>query len=217
MRQTFLEVRDERLAKLYGSTSRKLLMESRLSVWPEVVAHIRSEYRDQIGKFFEDAKLYAERDNVMPHRVHFPRYEVQLPSDKLPIFYEKQSVGATRGYDTPEVSYATVNYFGWATHEFKEGVDPQSKTRKKAYTQGLWIGGATTKQDYESGLLELMTAQRFVDIFGENALQDANWRFSKDLCRWAKPNICWGSTLPKKFQGLLLGVNRIAPKADVQY
>ena len=49
----------------------------------------------------------------------------------------------------------------------------------------VWVGGKDCLRDYEDGLLELMTAERFVNVFGESALKEADWRFSRDLFTWA--------------------------------
>lgn len=212
MRDEFKRIKIDYLQKSYDTSSRKKLRELRVSNWPEIIRLIRLEFRNQIGKYFDDAKKATEGRNIVPSRASFRKYEVQLPNDKLPIFFEKKEIGKTRDYDSEEVSYATYKLFGWAEHAFKEGVDPEMTISKKAYTQGLWFGGRDCVQDYENGLLELMTAERFVDIFGADALKSADWRFSKDLCSWAKPDAVFGPGFPPKELAVLLGLNYVAPK-----
>ena len=57
-----------------------------------------------------------------------------------------------------------------------------------------------------------MTAARFVDLFGLETPQRADWRFSRELCAWAKPGAVFGPGYPPKTQGVLLGANRVVPK-----
>lgn len=211
LRDEFKRIKLNYLQKSYETTSRKKLREFRVSNWPELIRLIRPEFRNQIGKYFEDAKSVAETKNIVPSRASFKKFEVKLPTDKMPIFFEKKDIGKTRDYDSEEVSYSTYKLFGWAEHSFREGVDPEMTIGKKAYTQGLWFGARDCIQDYESGLLELMTAERFVDIFGADALQSADWRFSKDLCSWAKADAAFGPGFPPKELSVLLGLNYVAP------
>lgn len=55
-------------------------------------------------------------------------------------------------------------------------------------------------------------ACRRIGIFGESALKDADWRFSKDLCSWAEKDAVFGPGFPPKEQAVLLGINHVAPK-----
>lgn len=212
MRDAFRRVRDGYLAKSYAAKTRLQLQERRLSLWPEILFHVKRSLRDEVGKFHEDASARAKEQGVVPTRAKFPEYEVRLPADKMPVFFEKKDIGRTRNYDSEEVSYSSYKFFGWAEHSFREGVDPGESTRKKAYTQGLWIGGDDCLRDYEEGLLELMTAERFVRVFGESALKEADWRFPRDLCSWAKDDASFGPGFPPKELSVLLGINRVAPK-----
>lgn len=212
MRDVYNGIKAERLRTSYESKSRKTLRANRLSLWPEIVSHVRSDLRSQIGQFIDDAKARAAEQGVAANRAHFKEFEVKLPADKLPVFFEKQNIGKTRNYDSEEISYSTYKYFGWAEHMFRPDLDPEMTTRKKAFTQGLWFGGKDCIQDYESGLVELMTAERFVDVFGESALKTADWRFSKDLCTWAEKGALFGPGFPPREQAVLLGINHVAPK-----
>lgn len=212
MRRVFKQCKAKYLTQAYECKSRQELRKIRLSVWPEIQQHIRRELREQVGKFFDDADAAAASQGVQPTRAHFKPYEVKLPADKMPVFFEKKDIGKTRNYDSEEVSYSTYKFFGWAEHAFRDGIDPDMSARKKAYTQGLWIGGKDCLEDYRTGLLELMTAERFADVFGASALQNADWRFSAELCTWAEPKASFGPGFPPKELSVLLGINRVAPK-----
>lgn len=82
---------------------------------------------------------------------------------------------------------------------------------KVLYTQGLFIGSTTKEiEDYDKGLVTVMTAHRFVKLFGEAALTDARWRFSKEPLTWCgKKGFPLGPGLPAPELSKLLFINRL--------
>ena len=212
MRESFRVVKDDKLSSLYQAKHAKVARQGRLALWPEIKQHIRPEFRNEVGRFFDDLLEAAKKQNVGVHRAHLKKYPVRLPADKLPYFIEKQSIGKTRGYDSVEVSITTARCFAWAEHTFIEDPDPNAGRTKHAFTQGLWIGGDYYRQDYESGLLELMTAERFVKLFGASALDKADWRLTPEMCAWYEKDAKFGPGFPPKVLSVLLGINYRAPK-----
>ena len=103
MRDVYNGIKAERLRISYESKSRKTLRANRLSLWPEIVSHVRSDLRSQIGQFIDDAKARAAEQGIAANRAHFKEFEVKLPADKMPVFFEKQNIGKTRDYDSEEI------------------------------------------------------------------------------------------------------------------
>lgn len=213
MRRTFRRVKTKHLSEALEVRGRSSISKHRLVDWPEIRPLIRRDYQDEVGRIFDDLAKTAEEQGVARNRARLPRFPVKLSADKLPVFFTLTGAAGTRGaFSTPDVGYSTVKFFGWARHELTDAADPKRTHQKIAYTQGLWFGGRECLRDYEEGLTELMTAERFVRLFGLQALQTADWRLSKDLCAWAEPDAQFGPGLPPKAQAVLLGTNWVAPK-----
>lgn len=215
MRDTFKRVRDAHLNVSYQQTTSRKLREISLVFWPEFQACIRPEFINEVGKLFDDKAAYAEKQGCTPRRAKLRSYEVKLPTDKMPKFFDLTGISATtrNGYRSKELSASSFRDFAWARHEIRqEAADDDAPVRKVGYTQGMWIGGVDAIQDYADGLVEVMSAERFVKLFGESALKEADWRFSKDLCAWAEPDAVFGPGLPPKEMGVMMGANFVAPK-----
>lgn len=202
LRQAFLREKNRRLEEAYH-LGPMAYRRSRLANWP-IYDGIKPEFRKELGRWFEDNTLYAQQQGVQFHRAKLPTFRVELPLNHLPRFFKPEEVGDTRQYGTMEAGLATIRSFAWARHVFFN-----RGTRIVAYTQGLAIGGKAYDQDYASGLVELMTAARFVKLFGEGALKEARWRWDRDLTHWAAPNVDYGPGLPPKALSALLGINYI--------
>ena len=215
MRYTYRTVRSSHLSECYEQQKARKLREMRLVCWPEIRNLILPEYQDDIGKLYDDKIKYAEIQNCAPRRAKMKAYEVELPGDKIPFFYDAASISSVtrNGYQSSEVSLSSFRDFGWARHDvLPDAAGDGVPVEKSGYTQGLWFGGKETIKDYETGLVEVMTAERFVKLFGESALKQADWRFSKDLCAWTREDAVLGPGLPPKEMGVLLGANVVAPK-----
>lgn len=216
MRKAFKEASAKHLPDAMAISARRGISRCRLALWPEIIELVRPQYRGEIGRFFDDLAEAAEEQQVARARAKLPRYRVMLPEDKMPKFFSIKDSASTRGnFSSQGVGASTVRFFAWARHEFTPEADALGSSRshqKVAVTQGLWIGGEACIQDYEIGLVDLMSAKRFVSLFGLNALQKADWRFSNDLCAWAKPDAKFGPGFPPKTQAVLLGTNWVAPR-----
>lgn len=214
----------EGLRKIFQEVSRKRLSDAvkhrcrsnsskpeRISSWPEIIDMILPEYRTHFGAFRDDlSRMMVEQGTTQRAYVKLPEVEVKLPDDKLPRFFTQKEVALTRGYRSFSVSLTTIKFFAWAEHRLREPnrflTEKNNLSFTKAfYTQGLFPGGDRFAKDYELGLVDVMTAQRFIDVFGMNALQNAQWRFSKDLCRWHAEGARFGLGLPPKVFGILQG------------
>lgn len=202
MRSDFLRAKEVRLLNSYEGGP-AAYRENRLSTWG-IADSVRLSLRKELGRWFEDVTEKAQQQGVQFHRAKLPTYSVQIPEGMMPKFFTIEEVAATRDYPTKEVGLSTVRSFGWAKHEMLN-----RKVRCLGYTQGLAIGGKEYDIDYDLGLVELMTAERFVRIFGESALKSARWRISKDLTTWARPDADFGPGLPPKQLSALLGINYV--------
>lgn len=179
-----------------------------------------AEYRPHFGAFRDDlSRLMKEQGTTQRAYVKLPEVEVRLPDDKLPRFFTQKEVGLTRGYSSFGVSLMTIKFFAWAEHRLREPerflVDKNNLCFTKSfYTQGVFPGAERFAKDYELGLVDVITAKRFVEVFGMTALRRAQWRFSKDLCRWYAENAKFGPGLPPKTLGVLLGAVHSMPNKD---
>lgn len=220
MRDTFRRVSSERLSESFASQTRQQLFKSRLAEWPEIRNLIRPELRDHVGVFADDLNHFAEiQGTEHKFRVKLPAVQIRLPKDRIPFFLLLNQIGQTRGYRaSADVSKTTCRTFGWAKHQLRSDLEHHAGTNERLvcnrtfYTPGLWFGGNKTIWDYENGLVEPMTVTRFVRVFGENALHDAQWRWSKDMCPWFEENCQFGPGNPPVTQGALLGLNWTAPR-----
>lgn len=79
------------------------------------------------------------------------------------------------------------------------------------FTQGLFFGKSPTfLDDYENGLLTVMTVERFVRLFGESALKEPEWRLSKDLVFWCgQKEFSFGPGLPPPELSKLFLLNQL--------
>ena len=202
MRRRFKRLKREKMETIYEGGP-LAYRNNRRSTWG-LTDLVRPNLRAQVGRWFEDVTEKAHQQGVQFHRTKLQTYEVKLPSGLFPKYFTYHEIGATRDYPTKEVGMTTARSFAWCRHEVNNrGV------KVLGFTQGIAVGGKEYDQDYESGLLELMTAERFVALFGEDVLKDARWRISKDLTHWARADAPFGPGLPPKYLSALLGINYI--------
>lgn len=192
------------------------LSSDRVAEWPEIVRLIRREHLSLLGSYIPDVDAHRKSTDEERALVDLPKYVVRLPEDKLPRFLKRLvDVAATRNYRSINVARSTVRIFGWIKHAAKSetplksiGYDSSVTLEQTFYTPGLWFGGDACIEDYENGLVELLTAERFVQTFGLEALLTADWRFPRELCEWSAPDARFGPGAPPKNQAFLLGFNR---------
>lgn len=154
-----------------------------LHFW-RIMECIRPEYRPYVGNFVECIKAAAEQQGKEYQRVQLKRYEVKLPKNVLPRFYTMKEVGELRGYGTQEVGRSTIAWFGFVRHEFID----RSYCVSVSYTPGPMIGGLRYSEDYREGLLDVWTAEQFVNVFGSDMLQSDCWQFSRSQVYWNEPD-----------------------------
>ena len=150
-------------------------------------------------------------------KIELPGYEVKLPEGIIPVFFDALEVARTRKSESRTAGRSIIRNFAWARHEFPIGnEDPTADGLGKVlFTQGLFIGESATEiEDYEQGLLTVMTAERFVKLFGESALANARWRFSKELTTWCgQKGFRFGPGLPAPELTKLITLNRMRRKS----
>ncbi len=203
MRRRFMTLKMEKMQSVYDGGP-LAYRANRLSTW-DIFEGVSKAARKELGCWFSDVVQKSEQQGVQFHRTKLIPFEVRLPEGMLPRFYTLPEIGGTRDYPTKEVGMTTARSFGWARHEMaNRGV------RILGYTQGVAVGGPEYDADYENGLLELMTAERFVKLFGVSALKTARWRISRDLTRWSSDKADFGPGLPPKQLSALLGINYIS-------
>lgn len=214
LRAEFLELKKKKLPAAYDRRVEKgikaasdgplpTMRSMRLSNW-NLHKGIKQEFKPHIFKWHDDLARKAEEQTVGLRRVHFKRYRVPFPKDMLPRMMNLRQVSQTRDYSSVNVGFTTIASFGWARHS---RYDDKGNLQQVVFSQGLAVGDPKYRQDYEIGFVDLMTAERFVDLFGENALQTAGWRLDESLCAWHRQNAKLGPGLPPKDLAVLLGVN----------
>ena len=102
-----------------------------------------------------------------------------------------------------------VRNFAWARNEFP--IANENPWGKLLYTQGPFIGEtARDIEDYEKGLVTVMTAARYVKLFGDQSLMNVRWRISEDLTTWCgKKGFAFGPGLPPPELSKLLYINKM--------
>lgn len=214
LRSEFLSMKEAKLQAAYANRVEEGIKTStsapaatmrrfRLSSWG-LEKGIKSKFKNHIFKWYEDLSKKAEEQKVGLRRVHFNRYKVPFPKDKIPKMMTLREVSQTRDYSSVNVGFTTIASFGWARHTRK---DDKGIPLQVVFSQGLAVGDPKYWIDYQIGFVDLMTAERFVEAFGLNALVNAAWRLDESLCSWYAPDASFGPGLPPKELAVLLGVN----------
>ncbi len=125
---------------------------------------IHRDLIDAVWAFSDDVAQAAQAQDRKTDKVELPAFPVTLPEGVIPRFFDTLEVARTRKSDSRTAGRSIVRNFGWARHEFPIGLrDPAvAGLGKVLYTRGLFIGGRPAEiDDYNQGLLTLMTADRF--------------------------------------------------------
>lgn len=213
MRATFERLKYQRISSAYaddGSGHRSL---GQLCHWPEITALIKAEFADEVWAYPEDIATAADKQGRKTDKIELPAYEVKLPEGIIPVFFDALEVARTRKSESRTAGRSIIRNFAWARHEFPIGnEDPMADGLGKVlFTQGLFIGDTAAEiEDYDRGLLTIMTAERFVKLFGETALTNARWRLSRELTTWCgQRGYRFGPGLPAPELSKLLLVNKL--------
>lgn len=213
-RNEFLAEKEKRLQVVYENRTVKATAETgpnqawtirrnRISSWGWE-NKFKKQYREHLFQWRNDVAGLAEEQFKAPGRVVLKRYKVELPDDKLPKFLSLREVSETRNYSSVDVGFMTVRNFGWVRHT--KWTD-EGTVSMVAYTPGIAFGGRPYWRDYEIGCVDLWTAERFVNVFGYDALLKSTWRIDKDQCMWWKKGAKFGPGHLAVEAGMLLGVN----------
>lgn len=213
MRAAFLRLKDERIHNAYADDKRGRRSSGQLCHWPEITALIKAEFADEVWAYPDDIAAAAEKQGRKTDKIELPGYEVKLPEGIIPVFFDALEVARTRKSESRTAGRSIIRNFAWARHEFPIGnEDPSADGLGKVlFTQGLFVGESAAEiEDYDQGLLTVMTAERFVKLFGESALVNARWRFSKELTTWCgQKGYRFGPGLPPPELTKLLLVNKL--------
>lgn len=179
MRSLYLRIRKQRMAMLRESP--RVMREQRLSTWPGILDLVRPEFREHVGRWFDDLDRLAEEQDRDTARVVLKSYRVPMPDDVLPRFCSVRQVADRRHYNTVQLGNTTVRIQGWIRHKLHTG-------GRTVYSPGYAVGGPAYAGDYREGLLDLMTAERFDEVFGIESLFKWPIRYEPDEVAWsAKP------------------------------
>lgn len=213
MRAAFLRLKDERIHNAYADDKRGRRSSGQLCHWPEITALIKAEFADEVWAYPDDIAVAAEKQSRKTDKIELPAYEVKLPEGIIPVFFDALEVARTRKSESRTAGRSIIRNFAWARHEFPIGnEDPSADGLGKVlFTQGLFFGNSPAfLDDYDNGLLTVMTAERYVRLFGESALKEAGWRLSKDLVFWcAQKGFSFGPGLPPTELSKLLLLNHL--------
>lgn len=148
-----------------------------LHEWVEIRRMIAPKYQEHFGRWYDDVEELAKRQGRQTNRVSLPAYEVKLPGGMMPVFRRSVEVAENRDYITRGMGEMTVKQQGWVRNAF-EG------SNRTLFTPGIAVGGADFACDYQTGLLDLWTAERFVEVFGEENLRKWPMRFGVKDVAW---------------------------------
>lgn len=176
MRQKFEELLEERLPAINGRDYRTY---PPLYEWDEILDLVEPLYRPHVGKWHDDIKSLAREQGRQQHRVTLKEYKVTYPDGILPVFRRNTEVAFERDYVTRSMGETTVRSQGW-TKNMIEG------SNRTLFTPGVAVGGEEYACDYRTGLLDLWTAERYVEVFGEESLKKWPLRFGSTDIAWQK-------------------------------
>ena len=213
MRATFERLKQQRISSAYADDRSGRRSTAQLCRWPEIQALIKPEFINDVWAYPDDIAAAAEKQGRKTDKIELPAFEVKLPEGIIPLFFDALGVARTRKSESRTAGHSIIRNFAWARHEYPIGIeDPNAAGLGKVlYTQGLFIGATANEiDDYNKGLVTVMTAERFVRLFGEQALTTARWRISKELLTWCgKKGFSFGPGLPPPELSKLLLVNNL--------
>ena len=213
MRATFERLKHQRICSAYADDKAGRRSTAQLCRWPELQALIKPGFADEVWAYPDDIAAAAKKQGRKTDKIELPAYKVKLPEGIIPLFFDALGVARTRKSESRTAGHSIIRNFAWARHEYPIGIeDPNAAGLGKVlYTQGLFIGATANEiDDYNKGLVTVMTAERFVRLFGEQALTTARWRISKELLTWCgKKGFSFGPGLPPPELSKLLLVNNL--------
>ena len=213
MRATFERLKHQRISSAYADDRSGRRSTAQLCRWPEIQSLIKAKLANDVWAYPDDIAAAAAEQGRKTDKIELPAYEVKLPDGIIPLFFDALGVARTRKSESRTAGRSIIRNFAWARHEYPIGIeDPNaSGLGKVLYTQGLFIGSTAAEiDDYNKGLVTVMTAERFVKIFGEQALTSARWRISKELTTWCGiKGFSFGPGLPPPELSKLLLVNKL--------
>ena len=192
------------------------LSSDRVAEWLEIVRLVRREHLFLLGSYIPDIDAHRRSTDEERALVDLPKHVVRLSEDKFPRFL-KRHVGAAamRNYRSINLarSYGPLFRVGQACCEIRDAVEKHrvrlvGDARTNFLHAGALVWRRACIEDYENGLVELLTTERFVQAFGLEALLAADWRFSRELYEWSAPDARFGPGASPKNQAFLLGFNR---------
>ena len=163
---------------------------NRLSTW-NCMEYVKPEFRSKVGCWIKTLRYkMAEQGTNRSGMAKFVPVPVTLTADCLPKFYMYSELSVKAGYTGNSAHGKKVaQLLGMAEVKINEETD------KVLYTYGPRVGTEADAICYEIGLLDLWTAEQFVEVFGHKALDTGKWLTPKGEASWSAPNFSFGAEI----------------------
>ncbi len=185
LRSAFLEEKSRRLPKGAALTTNNYT--GRLATW-DCMEYIKPEFRPKVGGWHKTLrqKMEEQGTNHSP-LVKLESVPVKLTAECLPKFYTYNELSLKVGYTgNSEHGKKVAQLHGMADVQLNEETDFNLRT------YGPRVGTDEDAICYEIGLLDLWTAEQFVEVFGKDALNTGKWLTPKGETTWNAPDFSFG-------------------------
>ncbi len=164
--------------------------DNRLSTW-SCMEYVKPEFRPRLGCWLKTLRQkMAEQGTKRSPMAKFVQVPVTLTSDCLPKFYTYSEISLKAGFTGySEHGKKLAQLFGMTEVKMNPELDIN------LYTYGPRVGTEADAICYEIGLLDLWTAEQFVEVFGHKALDTGKWLTPKGEASWSAPNFSFGPAI----------------------
>ncbi len=161
----------------------------RLCHWDCCEQFLRPEFRDKVGRWYNTLKHKALLQDVPSvSRAALKSYEIDLPEDFIPTMYSLNEFAVKMGYTANNtVGHRMARHVGAMTISF----ETRGKTSRFVACGPLAGGGADAKC-FPAGLVDLWTAEQYVEVFGEAALKTLRWKLPDGEVTWSEEDFSGG-------------------------
>ena len=185
--QVFLAEKAQKLPSMIAGKKTKDY-ENRLCTWG-CMRYIKPQYRDRIGRWYEKLLNKVDPEKFPSvNLVTLPACPVRLNQRLIPPFFTQGEIAQANGYTCNSiVGRRIARHLGMMNVRLDENVD------RALVTYGPRVGADRDAPCFEAGLVDIWTAQEFVDEFGIEALNTGKWLMPKEAqVPWTEKPIEYG-------------------------
>lgn len=187
--RAFLQEKERRLPIMIKEHGVTRDYAGRLCRWDCCEQYLRPEFRGRIGRWYETLKHKAlQQDAACVSRATLKAYEIPLPEGFIPKLYSLREFSQRMGF-------IASNTAGRRMARHMGAMELTFATRKNTshfMAFGPLAGGGADAKCFPAGLLDLWTAEQYVEVFGEDALKHLRWKMPEGEVTWSEEDLSGG-------------------------